>query len=193
MKLASGYRTLSVVILMKNALFFFKTIIFDEYFGKYILNMLFCDNIGRWLYFLEYALPTPLLGYCFIVFKLYMHHWFMNDLYITISARKSFCLFKFIRFIYSDKQRSIFLFNLGTLQVLYRHSVGTRVSATQDTRVLKALWYSRNSRNSGPQGTRALKTFWHSKCLGACALRHFRHFIYQTPGYSIHRHFQHIC
>ena len=43
---------------------------------------------------------------------------------------------------------------------LCRYSVGTlktlRYSATQDTRVLAALWHSRNSRNSGTQDTRKL-------------------------------------
>ena len=32
-------------------------------------NIDFSDNIGRYLYFLEFALPTPSLGYCFEVFK----------------------------------------------------------------------------------------------------------------------------
>ena len=49
---------LSIVILMKNMLFFFKTLIFDGCFEKYRLNVPFCDDIRRCLYFLEYALPN---------------------------------------------------------------------------------------------------------------------------------------
>ena len=64
-KLASGYRTLSMKILMKNVPFFFKTHIFDGCFGKYRLNMTSCDNIGRCLY----VLPTRPVGQSFLVFK----------------------------------------------------------------------------------------------------------------------------
>ena len=64
----SGYRV-SVVILMKHAPFFFKIFIFDGFFWKYKVNVPICDNIGRCLYFLEHALPTSPLGYCFPVFK----------------------------------------------------------------------------------------------------------------------------
>ena len=64
----SGYRV-SVVILMKHASFFFKIFIFDGCFWKYKVNVPICDNIGRCLYFLEHALPTSPLGYCFPVFK----------------------------------------------------------------------------------------------------------------------------
>ena len=32
-------------------------------------NIDFSYNIGRYLYFVEYALPIPPLGYCFVVFK----------------------------------------------------------------------------------------------------------------------------
>ena len=67
-RLRSGYRV-SVVILMKHAPFFFKIFIFDGCFWKYKVNVPICDNIGRCLYFLEHALPTSPLGYCFPVFK----------------------------------------------------------------------------------------------------------------------------
>ena len=53
---------------MPNNLIYITTI-FDGYFGKYRLNVLFSDDIGRWHYFLEYALPTPPLVYCFLVLK----------------------------------------------------------------------------------------------------------------------------
>ena len=46
--------------------FFFKILIFDGCFGKYRLNLLFLDNIGRYFYFLKYDLPTPPLRYCFL-------------------------------------------------------------------------------------------------------------------------------
>ena len=32
-------------------------------------NIDISNNIGRYLYFLEYTLPTPSLRYCFVVFK----------------------------------------------------------------------------------------------------------------------------
>ena len=59
-----GYKmgTLARNGLIKNATFFFKTLIFDEYFGKYRFNMLSCDHIEHCFYFLEYVLPTPPLG-----------------------------------------------------------------------------------------------------------------------------------
>ena len=69
MKLAYGYRALSILILIKNAPFFFKTILFDGFFGKCRLKILFRDDIERFPYFLGYALPTPSLGYRFLLFK----------------------------------------------------------------------------------------------------------------------------
>ena len=56
-------------ILMKNAPFFFKTLTFDACLAKYRFYMPFPDNIRHCLYFLEYALPTPPLGYCFVGLK----------------------------------------------------------------------------------------------------------------------------
>ena len=45
----------AIVIVMKNAPFFFKTLIldgcFDRCFKKYKLNMPFCDDIGRYFTF----------------------------------------------------------------------------------------------------------------------------------------------
>ena len=48
--------------------------------------------------------------------------------------------------------------------------------ATQETRVLEALWHLR-----------------HSSTQGTWALAYLRHFIQQMPGYSIHRHFDNVC
>ena len=41
--------------------------------------MPYCDDVGRCLYFLEYALPTSAFEYCFLVFK-----------YISISIYERF-------------------------------------------------------------------------------------------------------
>ena len=64
-------------MLMKNALFFLKILNFD-----YALeNIDFSDNIGFYLYFLEYARPTSSLGYCFEVFRYVsaIHLWTSKD------------------------------------------------------------------------------------------------------------------
>ena len=55
LKLASCYRTLPVILIMKNAPLFFKTIIF-KFLETTELNMPFSEVIRRYLYFLEYAL-----------------------------------------------------------------------------------------------------------------------------------------
>ena len=52
----SSYQTLSIVMLMKNALSFFKTPIFEGCFSKHRSNVPFCNDIRCCLYFLEYAL-----------------------------------------------------------------------------------------------------------------------------------------
>ena len=59
MNLATGYQTLSNIISIKNARFFFETLVFDGCFGKYILNVPFWYN-RRCVYFLEYALTLVL-------------------------------------------------------------------------------------------------------------------------------------
>ena len=74
--------------LMKNAPFFFKTLIFNRCFGKYRLNVPFLDKIGGFLYFLEYALPTPPLRYCFLLFKvLSIYERFLSNNFGTKISR----------------------------------------------------------------------------------------------------------
>ena len=98
-----GYRTLSIVIWKKNALLFVKTSIFERCFGKYRRYVPFCVNIGLCLQFLKYALTTPPLGYCFVVFNC-VGNWFLNNFFLIISARKSFSYRSICdKFIYLNK------------------------------------------------------------------------------------------
>ena len=138
---------------MKSDPVFFKTFIFDGCFGKYSrLNMPFCDEIGRCLYFLENVLPTPPGGYCFLVFKFMriIHLWaifvyqFQHENHLVNTA--------LLRNLLIPQKRFKMLPHLSTLLVL------------------EAPWHSKNSRNSGTQGTRTLKA------LGALT-RHLKHFI----------------
>ena len=147
------YRTLSIVILMKNAPFFFKTFICNQCFGKYRLRVLFCDDIGHCLCFLEHFLPTPPLGYCFLVFKyisvIHLCTIFAKQLWHKSNSVNSASVTDL--FIGTNKDQTFCL-----IWALCKHSAGTwafRQSrnlgnrANQDTRVLEALWHSKHSRN----------------------------------------------
>ena len=45
----------------------------------------------------------------------------------------------------------------------------------------------------GLGSSRHYGTLRHSGTQGTWALAHLRHFIQQSPGYSIHRHFDNVC
>ena len=137
-------------MLMKNAPFFFKIPIFDECYEKYILNVSFLDDIGCFLYFLKYALPTPPVGYYFLLLNIYT---FMNKFYQTILAGKSFDKRSISdRFTYLDKHRSKVLSHLGTLTFWQ-----------SDILAFKPLGYSSPLRHLGTQSTLALKELKHSR------------------------------
>ena len=123
MKLASGYRTLSIVVLMKNAQFFYKILIADGCFGKYRLNMPFCNDIGCCFYFLEYALQTPPLGHCFLVFK-YISIILLWKIFIEQFRHKNHLVeaaFRTDLFIRKNKdpEFSPIGHSVGTLEALY--------------------------------------------------------------------------
>lgn len=72
----------------ENASFFFETFIFDACFGKYKWDVFIWNCIGRFIYFLEYALPTRIqlhhldtIFYCLNIYvqaiyeQLYLKGW----------------------------------------------------------------------------------------------------------------------
>ena len=121
--------------------FFFKTLTFDGCLAKYRLYMPFRNNIRRCLYVLEYALPTPPLGYCFVGLKYVsiIHLW--TIFFKAISARKSSSWRSISdKFIWSDKQKIQNFVTFGHCLKTIKTLLALGSSATQDTRVLEALW-----------------------------------------------------
>ena len=144
-------------------------------------NIDFSYNIGRYLYFVEYALPTPPLGYCFVVFKYVsiIHLWTqvawrkgcwenLKEYYYTIrkSITGDVSVAPCKVYLWHENHQVnaaylSYLFDQKKIQFffLHGHSLGTRVSC--------------HSRHSSTPGTLALKALRYSKHLGTGHLRHF--------------------
>ena len=149
---------------MKNAPFFFKTFICNQCFGKYRLRVLFCDDIGHCLCFLEHFLPTPPLGYCFLVFKyisvIHLCTIFAKQLWHKSNSVNSASVQIYLLGQTKIKHFALFGRSVSTLQAL-------GPSDNQGTWVIepiKTLGYSRHSGIQSTQGTWTLK-----------APRHLRH------------------